>query len=73
MSLGLLIFYFNNATKLGVVYLFLQIGIVGGLAFLEGNQLKKLIDNSNIKSKQFASLVRLSYSTQKIPSMDDSF
>lgn len=41
ISLGIIFFHFSDATLLGKTFLVLQIVIVGGLAWLEGNQLEK--------------------------------
>ncbi len=40
LSLGLLLAHFREATALGVVFLLLQVVVVGGLAYLEGQQLQ---------------------------------
>jgi hypothetical protein len=48
ISIFLLYYHFNNASVLGKCYLFLQIMVVGLLALLEKNQLKKLINEYNI-------------------------
>jgi hypothetical protein len=42
ISIAFLLYHFNNASILGRCYLFLQILVVGFLAFLENNQLKKI-------------------------------
>jgi amino acid transporter len=42
ISIFLLYYHFNNASVLGKCYLFLQIMVVGLLALLEKNQLKKI-------------------------------
>lgn len=39
VSIGLLYFHFNNALILGKIFLILQILVVGGLAYLEGEQI----------------------------------
>ena len=41
IGLGIIAFHFRDATFLGQLFLLLQIVIVGGLAWLEGNQLQK--------------------------------
>ncbi len=41
ISLGVITFHFSDATLFGEIFLILQIIIVGGLAWLEGNQLEK--------------------------------
>jgi hypothetical protein len=41
ISIAFLLYHFNNASILGNCYLFLQIIVVGLLALLENNQLKK--------------------------------
>lgn len=41
ISLGIIAFHFSDATLLGQAWLVLQIIVVGGLAWLEGNQLEK--------------------------------
>lgn len=41
VSIGIITFHFNDATLLGKFFLILQIIVVGGLAWLEGNQLEK--------------------------------
>lgn len=40
ISLGLLLLHFQQATGLGVVFLVLQVVVVGTLAYLEGQQLQ---------------------------------
>jgi hypothetical protein len=42
ISLGLLLLYLKTATIFGVIYLVLQILVVGALAYLEGNQLEMI-------------------------------
>lgn len=41
ISIGLLLTHFDNAKTLGLLFLILQILVVGGLAYLEGNQIIK--------------------------------
>lgn len=41
ISVGLLVFHFSNATIPGLIYLVLQVIVVGALAVLEGMQLVK--------------------------------
>lgn len=41
VSAGLLVTYGNRATTLGLIFLVLQVLIVGGLAYVEGRQLVK--------------------------------
>jgi hypothetical protein len=41
ISIVLLYFYFSKATTLGLLFLILQILVVGGLAYLEGRQIVK--------------------------------
>ncbi len=41
ISLGISVFHFSDATLFGKAFLILQIIVVGGLAWLEGNQLEK--------------------------------
>jgi hypothetical protein len=40
ISVALLIWKYNDVTPLGLTFLLLQIVVVGGLAYLEGNQLQ---------------------------------
>ncbi|HEX8659860.1 MAG TPA: hypothetical protein VF690_20120 [Hymenobacter sp.] len=40
ISVGLLLVHFRAATALGVVFLVLQVVVVGGLAYLEGQQVR---------------------------------
>lgn len=42
ISLGMLIFYFSGATPFGVLFLILQVAVVGGLAYFEGRHVVKL-------------------------------
>jgi hypothetical protein len=41
ISIVLLYFHFSKATTLGLLFLILQILVVGGLAYLEGKQIVK--------------------------------
>lgn len=45
ISVGLLIFHFNNATAFGITFLILQVVVVGGLAYLEGRHIVKVLLN----------------------------
>lgn len=47
ISIGLLLIHFNSAQPLGKIFLFLQIIVVGGLAYLEGKQLVVTTHNLN--------------------------
>ena len=47
ISLGIIVFHFSTATLLGQFFLILQIIVVGGLAWLEGKQLKKISVSEN--------------------------
>lgn len=40
ISVGLLLMHFRGATALGVAFLVLQVVVVGGLAYLEGQQVQ---------------------------------
>lgn len=40
ISVGLLIIYFADATLFGAIFLVLQVIVVGGLAYLEGRQIR---------------------------------
>lgn len=42
ISMILFFIHFDNAKTFGAIFLILQIIVVGGLAYLEGNQLEKL-------------------------------
>jgi len=42
ISVALLISYFNNASAFGVTFLFLQVAVVGSLAYLEGRYISLL-------------------------------
>ena len=42
ISIALLISYFNEASAFGVTFLFLQVAIVGSLAYLEGHYISLL-------------------------------